>query len=44
MIIALFTPQTVDIKGFSKVVEYFELSEVSSIERHEKDQLFLAIF
>lgn len=44
MIIALFTPQTIDTKRFSKVVDYFELSKFSSIERHESDQLCLAIF
>lgn len=36
------TPQTTDTKGFGKVVDYFELSKLSSIEKHKKDQLCLA--
>lgn len=39
MITALFTSQATDTKGFSKVVDYFELSKVSSIERQEDNQL-----
>lgn len=34
----------IDTKGFSKGVDYFELSKFSSIGRQEKDQLCLAIF